>query len=138
MNPLLRTAGANAPQNAVSLADLESVCPHITLLHRLLLGNGAVLGQAVASVTPDGAAHLGGRGRDLLWYIPAVSETESENSDGACNAERRVPSVLRNGGEKKIPVLVAGIALTFIAAELLVYFFPQIVSMLTYLSDVIG
>ena len=132
----LRDAGADSPQNAVSLAALEKARRHITLEHRLLLGNGASLGEAVASVTPDGKAQLGGVGRELSWYIPADHADGEGDGDGA--QPKRVPNVLRRGGGDNPWLLALGVVLTFAAAELLIRFFPQIVTMLTYVSDKIG
>ena len=132
----LRDAGADSPQNAVSLAALEKARRHITLEHRLLLGNGASLGEAVASVTPDGKAQLGGVGRELSWYIPADHADGDGEGDGA--QPKRVPNVLRRGGGDNPWLLALGVVLTFAAAELLIRFFPQIVTMLTYVSDRIG
>ena len=132
----LRDAGADSPQNAVSLTALEKVRRHITLEHRLLLGNGASLGEAVASVTPDGKAQLGGVGRELSWYVPADHADGDSDGDGA--QPKRVPNVLRRGGGDNPWLLALGVVLIFAAAELLIRFFPQIVTMLTYVPDRIG
>ena len=130
----LRDAGADSPQNAVSLTALEKARRHITLEHRLLLGNGASLGEAVASVMPDGKAQLGGVGRELSWYVPA----DHADGDGDGAQLKRVPNVLRRGGGENPWLLALGVVLIFAAAELLIRFFPQIVTMLTYVPDRIG
>lgn len=124
----LNNAGADSAENAKTVDELEKLCPGVSRSCRVMLKDYSMLRRLVMKVD-DGSTeekkstHLTGNER---FYIPAAPKTEEEGIEALKSNSRRIPSSLREGGEKSAFKMIVGLVLLVIAAEILIYFFPGI------------
>lgn len=125
----IEKAGADSPENAKSAAELDRVCPGAAKCCRAMLKDGSMLRRLVLKAEDGEAADGKKRGRltgKERFYIPKAPEVEEEGIEALKSSARRIPSSLREGGEKSPFKMIVGLVLLVIAAELLIYFFPEL------------
>ena len=129
----LNASVADSPESAKTADELEKVCPGAGKACRVMLKDGSMLRRLVLKAEDGVGSVEGGKKSSRLmgnerFYIPKAPETEEEGIEALKSTARRIPSALREGGEKSPFKIVVGIVLLIIAAELFIYLFPGLYS----------